>query len=190
MNKEAKIATQILFIGLLLSVAYSIYNHYQVFDTNPKPSLTAKVAPSSSSIGVLAPLLELKDLQGQTVKLADYRGQVVVLNFWASWCPPCKAEMPDMDQIAAELGVDQFGTLLAVNMTDGTREPAAKARKYIEDNHFSMRVLLDSGSKVAEAYSITSIPTTFIIDQQGRIYTYIVGPTNKAILRSYIDQLR
>ena len=95
-----------------------------------------------------------------------------------------------MDQIAAELGVDQFGILLAVNMTASNQETAAKARQYIEDNHFSMRVLLDSGGKAADAYNISSIPTTFIIDKEGRIYTYFVGSTTKDTLRSSINQLR
>lgn len=188
MQKNSNLTIGLLILGLVLFAAYSAYHRTQILD--PSPANTGTVAANASAMGQLAPDIVLQDLQGQTVKLSDYRGQVVVLNFWASWCSPCKSEMPDLDQIAAELGVDQFGILLAVNMTDGSRETEAKARTYIQDNHFTMRVLLDKGGRAADAYSINSIPTTFVIDQQGRIKAYVIGATSKEILRSYINELR
>jgi cytochrome c biogenesis protein CcmG, thiol:disulfide interchange protein DsbE len=188
MQKGSNLTIWVLILGMVLFAAYSLYNRSQGLDAGS--SNTSKVGANAGAIGQLAPEIVLRDLQGQTLKLSDYRGKVVVLNFWASWCPPCKAEMPDIDQMAAELGVDQFGILLAVNMTDGSRETESKARQYIIDNRFSMRVLLDKGGKAADAYSISSIPTTFIIDKEGRIYTYMVGSTTKETLRSYINQLR
>ena len=188
MQKNSNLTFWLLILGLVLFAAYSVYHRSQVLDG--VPATTSKVGANASSISQLAPEIVLQDLQGKTVKLSDYRGKVVVLNFWASWCPPCKAEMPDLDQIAAELSVDQFGILLAVNMTEGSRETESKARAYIEDNRFSMRVLLDEDGNAADAYSITSIPTTFIIDQEGRIKNYIVGSTSKETLRALINQLR
>lgn len=190
MGEGNKLAGMILLVGLILTAAYSVYNRYQISETGQLTIPTYKVAANSNYLGVTAPDIQLEDLQGQTVRLYDFRGKVVVLNFWASWCGPCKNEMPDLDQIAAELGVDDFGVLLAVNLTNSGGESESKARRYIQDNRFSMRVLLDKDGKAADTYSIGSIPTTFIIDQEGKIYTYMVGTTTKETLRDYINRLR
>jgi len=190
MGEGNKFVGSLLFVGLLALLVFSVYNRFQVAENGQFTIDTYKVAATSSYLGVTAPDFALEDLEGNTVRLSDFRGKVVVLNFWASWCPPCKAEMPDLDQIAAELGVDDFGVLLAVNLTDGSRETESKARQYIKDNRFSMPVLLDKGTKTADNYSINSIPTTFIIDQEGRIYTYVVGSTTKETLRNQVYQLK
>lgn len=188
MKKNDNLIIWILVGGIVLFAALSVYNHYQIFGTKG-PSTSPKVGANSVSKGKPAPQIVLQDLQGRTVQLSDYNGKVVVLNFWASWCPPCKDEMPDLNQLAAELDPNQ-AVLLAVDLTDGSRETEAKARQYISDNRFSMRVLLDKGGKTADAYSITSIPTTFIIDKQGRISDYIKGSTTKETIRAYVNKLQ
>ena len=87
---------------------------------------------------------ELADLNGKSVKLSDYKGKTVVINFLATWCPPCKKEMPDFDLLDKELKKTNDTVLLAVNMTDGKRDTKSKVESFIRENNYGMSVLLDT----------------------------------------------
>jgi thiol-disulfide isomerase/thioredoxin len=174
--------------GIVLLALVSVYNHMQIF--NPQQRLSPPDASQPTVQAKAAPDFALYDLTGQSVRLSDLHGKIVVLNFWASWCPPCKAEMPDLDQIAKEFGSSQDRAFLAINLTDGIREKEADARTYINNNNFSMRVLIDNKGKTADAYGITGIPATFVIDRQGNIYQTIKGSTNRATILSYVNQIK
>jgi thiol-disulfide isomerase/thioredoxin len=191
MNKSKNLIIGFVVIGILIYAAYAFYNKNKPSglpqqpqtsqsDTNLKPSAERRAAPD----------IVLKDINERTIRLSDYQGKVVLLNFWASWCPPCKSEMPELDKTAQELANRSDAVLLTVNLTDGVRETADKAKKYINDNHFSMNVLLDTEGKAANDYGISSIPATFIIDKEGRVYHSIVGPTTKDALMGYINKLK
>lgn len=148
---------------------------------------------------VVAPDFSLTDLNGNTVKLSDYRGKVVILNFWASWCPPCVAEMPDFDKVNRKLAESDDAVILAVNLTDGQRETEEKARKFIKDKGYSLNVLLDKKGSASDDYMIYSIPTTYIINRDGTLYTYkdkkgipykrFEGSINEEILLDVLKQL-
>jgi peroxiredoxin len=112
----------------------------------------------------------LPDLAGKNVKLSDFQGKVVLLNFWASWCPPCRSEMPGLQKLFEKLKGSNF-QMLAVSLD---RDPRA-ARAIIKEYGYTFPVLLAPGDKVAEHYKIGAIPTTFIIDKQGRIASRTVG---------------
>jgi len=182
----------LLVLFLLVGSIYFDHNKVSNIDQQSQQNLSPDTSASSpkAAKGKLAPEITLNDMNGQAVNLSNYRGKVVVLNFWASWCPPCKSEMPDLDKAAQEFASGADVVLLTVNLTDGSRETADSARKYIVDNKYSMSVLLDTQSRAANAYNIASIPTTYIIDKQGVIVNYIVGPTTKDALHAYVDQLK
>lgn len=135
-----------------------------------------------------APDLTLETLDGRTVSLSDYAGKkAVVLNFWASWCPPCRAEMPDFNKAAASLGEDKV-VFLMVNMTDGDRETKEVAQKYLEDNNMTFKnVLLDTSFTAADAYSVSGIPSTFFIDQDGNLVKNYVGSISESQLVDGIE---
>jgi cytochrome c-type biogenesis protein len=191
MKKLGNMLFWIVVIGVVLFAAYAIYN-------KNKPSDIARQTSQNSSLEAgagnneerpTAPEIILKDLNGKTVKLSDYRGKVVILNFWASWCPPCREEMPELDQANKEFEKSNDAVLLSVDLTDGVRETVEKANKFISDNKYSMRVLLDTEGLAADEYEITNIPTTYIIDKQGKVYDRIVGPTSKDALMDYVSKL-
>ena len=192
MKKNDNTVILILILGLVVFALYSVYNHHKVANQPPPAKTSTDISTSSSRAvkGELAPEIVLQDLQGQTVKMSDYRGKVVILNFWASWCSPCKSEMPELDKAAQEFASGSDAVLLTVNMTDGTRETIDKARQYVDGNKFSLPVLLDTEGKAAQAYNITSIPTTFIIDKQGVLNQYFSGPTTRDALNNYVNQLK
>jgi len=102
------------------------------------------------------------------VKLSDYLGTPVVLNFWASWCPPCKSEMPTFNEMSKKYSKDKVAILM-INLTDGEQETISKAQKYINDNNYDMKVLFDKQMDAANKYNITSIPRTIFIDKDGYI---------------------
>ena len=102
------------------------------------------------------------------VKLSDYLGTPVVLNFWASWCPPCKSEMPTFNEMSKKYSKDKVAILM-INLTDGEQETISKAQKYINDNNYDMKVLFDKQMDAATKYNITSIPRTIFIDKDGYI---------------------
>lgn len=114
------------------------------------------------AVGLKAPDFELKNLAGETVRLSDFKGQKIMLNFWATWCPPCKKEMPDMQKFF-ELAKNDV-VILAVNI-DPEADVAGFAKKM--DVHFP--ILLDEKDKVSSIYKILTIPTTYFIDEGGII---------------------
>jgi len=125
---------------------------------------------SSAEVGSKAPDFCLKDLSGQEYSLSELRGKPVLLNFWATWCGPCRGEMPYLEEIYREWSGKGL-TLFAVNIG----ESSSQARGYLQTYGMSLPVLLDSAQTVAKRYNITGIPTTFFIDKNGIIQGKVVG---------------
>ncbi len=191
MKKYSKLLSGFIIMGVIFYAAYSFYYRNNLPNlVSQQPPTSENSQPKSINKQQIAPEIMLNDLNGHPVKLSDYKGQVVILNFWASWCPPCKAEMPDLNRTAIELAKAEDGVLLTVNLTDGVRETVDKASQYIKDNNYSMLVLMDTESKAANDYRIVNIPSTFIIDKEGVIYDVIVGPTTEKALLDYVNKLR
>lgn len=131
------------------------------------------------SIGEKVPDFTLKDIQNKTVSLKDFKGQKVILNFWATWCPPCRSEMPEFNDMNAELMKSGDAVLLAVNLTDGLRETKSKVIRYLTSNKFDLRVLLDIENTASGIFSIRGIPTTVVIGRDGILRSQIIGATTK-----------
>ncbi|MBM7552627.1 peroxiredoxin family protein [Thalassobacillus pellis] len=130
---------------------------------------TAMVPPNSSEglePGDRAPDFELETLAGETVKLSDLKGKKIFLNFWATWCPPCKEEMPEMQKFQEEFGDEVV--ILAVNVT-GSETSVKKVKKYIEEKGYSFTVALDKEDEVTDQYHAFTIPTTYFIGTDGTI---------------------
>lgn len=122
--------------------------------------------------GGATPPLALKDLAGNTHKLEDYRGRVVLVNFWASWCPPCRAEMPSMQRLQTKLTGKPF-TILAVDMGETPDVVSA----YIKTVHTDFAVLLDSDGHALKNWKVFAFPTSYVIDATGRIRYALFGST-------------
>lgn len=121
-------------------------------------------------VGDVAPDFELTTLSGEAVKLEDYRGKRVFVNFWATWCPPCREEMPDMQKLYDETDVE----ILAVNMT-ASENSKAGVSKFIDDNAFSFPVPVDPEGRVTDLYEVRAYPTSYLIDSEGRIAHIALG---------------
>ena len=121
-------------------------------------------------VGSPAPEIVLKDLRGQEVKLSDLRGKIVLLNFWATWCKPCKQEMPAM-QASYERLRDQGFVVLAVNEL----EDVEKVAEHIKTHGHTFLVVMDHDNRVANRYGVVGLPASFLIDRQGIVREHIFG---------------
>jgi cytochrome c biogenesis protein CcmG/thiol:disulfide interchange protein DsbE len=128
------------------------------------------------------------DKDGNQVKLSDYKGTPVVLNFWASWCPPCKSEMPHFKEADDKYGEDI--KILMINMTDGKRETVESAKEFMEDNGYDMITLYDKDLDAATKYKISGIPRTVFIDKDGFIEIDRVGIVNEVFLDEMIERIK
>lgn len=149
--------------------------------TNGNPSPTVK-SPGADKIAALD--FKLNDINGKEISLSDFKGKKVFLNFWASWCPPCKAEMPDIEKLYGQTK-DSDLVILAVNIGEGN----ATAKSFIDDNKYNFTVLLDSNQSVARQYSIVAIPTSFFIDKEGNIVSTIKGGMTLQQMKDNINKL-
>lgn len=153
--------------------------------TTPK---TDSEQESSSKEKIEAPDFTVIDKTGASIKLSDMEGKPVILNFWASWCPPCKAEMPDFEQAYLENGADIH--FMMVNMTDGSRETVDKAKKFIEGEGYTFPVYFDTNMEAAIGYSVISIPSTFFIDAEGYVVAYAQGAISKELVEQGITMIK
>jgi cytochrome c biogenesis protein CcmG, thiol:disulfide interchange protein DsbE len=142
---------------------------------------------ASPHAGFSAPDFTLQTLSGQDVTLSKLRGQAVVINLWASWCLPCRAEMPELDQVYAAYKGRGL-TVLAVNST--FQDTESDARDFVQTLGLTMPVLLDLTGVVSRRYLLRALPTTFFVDRRGVIQDEIVGgPMSRAVIESKVAQI-
>jgi peroxiredoxin len=127
------------------------------------------VAPVS--IGGTAPDFELEDTQGKKVRLSDLRGKVVMLNFWATWCPPCRAEMPSMEKLNKQMAGEDF-IMLAVNVEENGRAAVAD---FLEKSPHSFPILYDDQGLVQKLFGVYKFPESFVIRKNGIIDDKVIG---------------
>ena len=136
---------------------------------------------------VKAPDFTVEDTEGNAVKLSDMLGKPVVLNFWASWCPPCKSEMPEFNKVFEELGQDiQF---MMVDAVDGSRETKRTGEAYIASEGYTFPVYFDIEQDAVIQYGIRAYPTSVFIDNEGYIVAGIEGAIDEVTLRQGIDRI-
>jgi peroxiredoxin len=127
-------------------------------------------------IDIPAPKFTLVDLKGDKVSLADLKGKIVIIDFWATWCGPCKASFPGMQKAVNKFANDPNVKFLFVNTWENNVDDKKKnAEDFIKQNKYSFHVLLDNDNKVIESYKVSGIPTKFIIDKNGNIRFKAVG---------------
>lgn len=211
MKKQYSLLALILVFVLLLGGAYFLYG--RLSRGNAPDQLLSRETPTPQEEGqtasptraeatenptekpaeetpepepVQAPDFTAYDLNGNQARLSDYLGKPVVLNFWASWCGPCRSEMPDFNEAYGELGEDvQF---LMVNMTGG-RETMESASAFIQEQGFTFPVLYDTDGDAAETYGVYSLPTTIFIDAEGCAVAQATGAIDRDTLQKGISMI-
>ena len=150
-----------------------------------EPEATPEEAAPEATV-YLAPDFEVYDEDGNPFHLSDFRGKPVIMNFWATWCPPCKSELPAFNRLAAECGEDVV--FLMIDMTDGARETIDGVKAFIAENGYTFPVYYDTKYSAAMTYGANSIPMTVLVDAQGAPVGYAVGALSESVLRQAITE--
>lgn len=178
-----------LAIGVMALVMGLIWlNLGQVQQTeNQDDAAAAAAIPIQAELGALAPDFSLPVLDGQTVRLSEFRGKPVILNFWATWCPPCRAEMPALEEIWQQYGRGDV-VVLGVDQGEGT----AVVERFINTKvHTTFPILMDQRQTIGDTYFVRSLPTTFFIDPNGFIQEIRVGgPLSLDFLQGQVQRLQ
>ncbi len=127
--------------------------------------------------------------QGEKVSISDYRGKNVILNFWASWCPPCVEEMPEFEALHKKLDPKDT-VILAINVTDGQRETRKTAEKFIREQNIDLNILYDEDLNGAKEFSISVIPQTYVIDKEGYVQYGLMGMTDEVVLSAILERMK
>ena len=172
---------RLIFIGILVLAAA-----WTFFSADHSGTSTAGLIPAPQA-GFLAPDFTLETLDGESVTLSDLRGQAVLVNFWATWCPPCKAEMPAFQQAHLDYAEEGF-VILAVNATQQDSLPAIET--FRAENSLTFPIVLDNTGDVSDTYQVRSLPTSFFVDKEGVISEVVIGgPIAEALIRARIEEL-
>lgn len=173
MKKQTKTILGLLLFVVFLAIAYFAYNKLSA-NYKPKTEIQKlESRPTAENKKTPAPDFTVLDAQGNKVNLSDMKGKPVVLNFWASWCPPCKSEMPHFNEVYKKS--KENVVFMMVDLVDGQRETVAKGQSYVTEQGYSFPVYFDTTQEAANVYQISSIPTTLLIDKDGYVVTGYQG---------------
>ena len=153
-------------------------------DTQENPSLQEPLTEDNKNT---APDFTVTDAQGNNVKLSDFNGKPVVLNFWATWCYYCKVEMPDFNEVYKENPDVQF---FMVNATGTNGETVDSAKEYIEQEKFEFPIFFDTRHDALKTYGVSSFPQTIFIDKDGNIVSHRIGMLTKDALEKEIEKIK
>ena len=194
----------VLAFAIVLAGAYLLYDRLGsqyapdqlAVESTPVPADTAEstadsgdtqqTAEDAEAQRTAAPDFTAYDVDGNAVQLSDYFGKPLVLNFWASWCGPCKSEMPAFQQAYEQEDGVQF---LLVNMTGG-RETQADAEALLEEEGYTFPVLFDLDLDAAMTYGVTALPTTYFLDAEGNLVAWAQGAINEQTLQQGLEMIR
>ena len=183
-----------MILGVIITamVGWTIYDGLlsdkeSAQETEVSESETDSTRATGLAVGDLAPDFELVTMDGETVRLSDYRGQRIFVNFWATWCPPCRAEMPDMQKLYEEQDVPV--EILAVNLT-ATERSEEDIESFVQDFGLTFPILMDINSEVTEKYKVQAYPTSYMIDSEGRIAFVAPGAMNKELMAQEVKKMK
>ena len=189
--KILKLVLLVLVFVALMAGAYRLYDslsgQVQMENLATQPTAAQSADPTETTVDYSAPDFTVYDIDGNPHKLSDFVGKPVILNFWASWCGPCKNEMPDFEEKYLEYG-DQIQFLM-VNLTDGAQETVSSASEFLAGQGYTFPVFYDTDISAANAYGVYSIPVTYFIDANGDLVTYGQGTLSASTLQKGIDLL-
>lgn len=191
-----KILPVVLLAALLIWGIYDIAHKNNINNNTAGNANISTKAETDKSVeantgiekGDQAPDFELKTLDGKQAKLSDYRGKKVILNFWATWCPPCRAEIPDMEKFYSSYK-DKGIVILGVNLTQ-TEKSQSDVGDFAKSYGITYPVVLDAENSVAGVYQVSAIPTSYIIDSQGIISEKVVGPMDFETMKDMLASIK
>lgn len=184
----------IVILALLALIIWGIYDinksnsnllNQQIQQSSSNNSETVSIVGLEQ--GNLAPDFTLSTLEGEDLSLSDFYGKKVILNMWATWCPPCIAEMPHLQSYYTDHKSDNI-EVFAINLTQSEKN-ITDVTQFISDFELTFPVVLDEESRVADLYQVTTIPTTFILNSKGEIEQKIVGPMTYEMMAELMKEI-
>ncbi len=183
MKEYKQLLIYILIIIVLIIVSIVAYNHLtQEYTPQQVTNETQKIqhVKKASDFSVY-------NNNGDKVSLSEYKGKPVVVNFWATWCGPCKMELPAFDKLCTEY--KEQVEFMMVNLTDGYQETLESAKQFISESGYMFPVFFDTENNASAEYNLYSIPRTIFVDKDGNLVNSHVGAMSEATLRKYIQSL-
>ena len=172
----------VALLGLLVAQGCGFAAQDITQERTPGPPAPTRLPPAPE-IGRLAPDFTLIDLKGNEVNLSDFRGKTVFINFWATWCPACRAEMPEIEAVYQEYK-DKGVVVIGVDIL----EPEDVVRQFVEQGGYSWIFILDATGAVSDDYRVVAIPTSFFIDREGIIQAVNIGAMTKRAMESKLAE--
>lgn len=187
MKKMIPIFIIVLLIGIALFNQWDKKQKLKDAATKTNETSEAKNTTVGLEPNQTAPNFVLKNMQEEVVQLSDYKGKKVMVNFWATWCPPCRVEIPELNTFYKNKNENE--EILAVNLTTEEKSPSA-IEEFVQEYEMEFPILLDENGNVGKMYTAFTIPTSYFIDSNGKVYYKHVGPLTESQVRDIFDEMK